>query len=66
MAKNQIILKDVVHEFVQDKPTQDCCYKCSLQQVCYEKFDISRNRDFLCSIFTDEEIINGHFETKGL
>lgn len=64
MKKNQIILKGVIHEFVQDKPTQDCCYKCSLQQVCYKKFDINYNRDFLCNIFTDEEVINGHFETK--
>lgn len=59
MAKNQIILNDVVHEFVQDKPRVDNCNKCSLKEICYEKFE-----KFVCGIYTNEQVENGHFEIK--
>ena len=57
--KNQIVLNDVVHEFVQDKPRVDNCYKCSLRKICDEKFD-----KFICSMFFDDKIENGYFEVK--
>ena len=64
IAKNQIILNDVIYEFIQDKPKVDTCYKCSLQQICYEKMDVNYNRDSICNIFTNDEIVNGHFKIK--
>ena len=61
MAKNQIILNDVVHEFVPDKIKVDMCCKCSIQQVCYDKLNVD---DRICNIFTNTEVVNGHFEEK--
>lgn len=46
MAKNQIILNDVIHEFIEDKPRVDNCNKCSLKEICYERFE-----KFVCGIF---------------
>lgn len=57
--KNQIILKGVVHEFIQDKPKVDNCNKCSLKDICYENFE-----RFVCDIFTDEKVANGYFKIK--
>lgn len=59
MKKNQIILNDVIHEFIQDKPRVDNCNKCSLQTICYERFE-----KFVCGIFFNNEVNNGHFEIK--
>lgn len=59
MVKNQIILNDVIHEFIEDKPKVDNCNKCSLKEICYERFE-----KFVCGIFFDEKITNGHFEIK--
>ena len=59
IEKNQIVLKGIIHEFIEDKPRVDNCYKCSLKEICYEKFE-----NFVCGIFFDEKITNGHFEIK--
>ena len=59
MAKNQIILKGIIHEFIEDKPKVDNCYKCSLKEICYKNFE-----NFVCGIFFDEKITNGYFEIK--
>lgn len=58
--KNQIVLNGESHYFVEDKPRVDNCSKCSLQEVCYQQ----KNDVFICSIFYNENISNGHFETE--
>lgn len=59
MKKNQIILNGIVHKFIQDKPSQDYCWKCSLKHICDTKLTIDSN---LCNIFITDKVENGHFE----
>lgn len=59
MIKNQIILNGVIYEFIEDKPRVDNYNKCSLKEICYERF-----KNFVCGIFFNEVVKNGHFETK--
>lgn len=57
--RNEIVINNVVHTFIKDKPKVDCCNQCSLQEICYERFD-----KFVCSIFFSDKVENGHFEIK--
>lgn len=58
MKKEVIIsIGEEIHEFIEDKPKVDNCFKCSLKQICDDRAENA----LICKIFNEE---NGHFESK--